>query len=638
MVQVNGDLSITGSVVVNPVSLGFNPTGHAYTIMTWTGSAPSGTLVVGAGIPPSGQAHWVDGPTGNWDVAANWNLATVGGGTITEHVNVGGGGYFQISNLSIVQSTPGAANDVVIDRSDGVAVTGPAAATTVNSLTLGNGTDATSLTVQTSGPLTVTNGVTMNNNSTLGGPGAVGAASFTSTGTANLNGGVTVNANTAAISGTLNLNTAAPNAANGATLANNSTLTGPGTLLSGTLTTNGLATLNGGVTVAANAFALSGTVDFNGGTLQATGSSSNFASGANLVVQAGGAAINTNGYAVTLNQTLSHDPTLAGTDGGLTKSGAGTLVVTASQAYNGPTIVRAGTLQLPGPAPVISSMDLSVGGAPGIAGSYALTGDSLTITGGGNDIWGGTEQGQYVYTTVPTDANFDVAVHVASMTGGDSAWAKAGILARADNSSNQVPCVFDCQTTGNGVAMQEVDQAQYAAAGGISPNWIRMTYTASTDTFTGYYSNSSGPTVPTSWTEIQSYPAVMTGTSFLLGIADTVHYNFTTDTAVFDNLGTLGSLFAVAAGPVAGDNGPVDCRRRDARRERRQPASRLAQRRRLVDQQFQLARGVHRGQLDIDHFLGQHCRQRERRPELGKGRRRHPGPRRQRHLQRHDDH
>ena len=89
-----------------------------------------------------------------------------------------------------------------------------------------------------------------------------------------------------------------------------------------------------------------GVVNFNGGTLMATGGSSDYfamtgiAGTVTLNVLAGGAEINTNGYAITINKPL----VTGGTDGGLTKLGPGTLTLTAANTYTGNTTVNAGTL------------------------------------------------------------------------------------------------------------------------------------------------------------------------------------------------------------------------------------------------------------------------------------------------------
>ncbi len=321
LVQVNGNLSIGNNVQVIPVAAGGDPTGQTYTIMTWSGPDPANNLVMGTAPPPaSGPFHWTGGPTGNWDNGFGWDHVSFSGGTITKV-----GKSFQISGLTATAATPGASDDVIIAPAGGAAVTGPSAAAAVNSLTLGNGSDATSLSLQSAGPLTVTNAATLNNNTTLN---------------------------------------------------------GPGTLSAGILSVpSGSATLGGGVTVLAPTVAVNGTLNFNNGTLKATQDMSSLTSGSgNLVVTTGGATVDSNGHAVTISQALLHDPALGSAlDGGLTVQGAGTVVVSATQLYTGVTnVINGGTLRLQG---------TGGGGAVGTT-SWVGTGSPGTAAGPASLIYG----------------------------------------------------------------------------------------------------------------------------------------------------------------------------------------------------------------------------------------------------------
>jgi autotransporter-associated beta strand protein len=102
---------------------------------------------------------------------------------------------------------------------------------------------------------------------------------------------------------------------------------------------------------------------FNGGTLEATASNSQFISGLSAAyVQAGGATINSNGFKVSVSQPLLHDPALGATpDGGLLKSGAGTLVLSGSDTYTGGTRVQAGILKLTSVSALPAGSTLAVG-------------------------------------------------------------------------------------------------------------------------------------------------------------------------------------------------------------------------------------------------------------------------------------
>ncbi|MEI8372586.1 MAG: autotransporter-associated beta strand repeat-containing protein [Planctomycetota bacterium] len=476
LIKVNGDLAIGSGVTVQPAFLpGGNPTGNSYTILTWSGIDPANTPVVTA-ASPVGPVHW----TGGGSPSLNWDTLTNWDGY---DVNVSGaaitkvGKSFQLSGLTVQAITPQAASDVIIAPPGGVTVNSPSTDTTVHSLSLGNGKASTSL-ILFGGALDVTTTATIGPNASL----AVGA---------------NFSANQVAISGgTVNLNSG-------------------GVLQSQTCQGSAGSTLN-----------------FNGGTLKAAGDGTGFLQGVtNAVVNTGGAVLDSNAHTVTLNQVLSHGTT---PDGGLTKIGTGTLVLGAANTYTGPTVVSGGTIKFNS----VFAANISAGGSTN-PGSSSMTGGTLTISGAGDDFWGDTEQGYYVYSSVPTNTNFDVAVHISSMVGGAD-WAKAGIMARQDASNTNVPTIFNCQTLGQGISFQRTDTYQFVQTSGlVSPNWLRMTYDASTHTFTGYYSTSTSATPPTVWTQEATTYTVDMGASFLLGIADTAHNNATTDTAVFDYLGSL---------------------------------------------------------------------------------------------------
>ncbi len=125
-----------------------------------------------------------------------------------------------------------------------------------------------------------------------------------------------------------------------------------------------------------------GTFNFNGGLLIASpGATADFMSlVTTVVVQLGGARIDTNGNTIAINQSLD--------DGGgtLTKTGAGTLYLNGSSALLGTTRVENGTLGgtgfIDGPIVVATGADLNPG-APGgemVVGSVTFEpGSTLTV-------------------------------------------------------------------------------------------------------------------------------------------------------------------------------------------------------------------------------------------------------------------
>jgi autotransporter-associated beta strand protein len=192
-------------------------------------------------------------------------------------------------------------------------------------------------------------------------------------------------------------------------------------IVSGTI---GVVNLDGGTitasrvgTATANQTAAStgstATFNFNGGTLRASGNSGTFFQGSTVlpiipivsIVKAGGAKIDDGGFAISILEPLQHDASLGVTlDGGLTKLGAGTVTLTASNVFTGPTVVSNGTLAVNGSlgrsavivqtngtlggTGVVTNVVVNIGGAisPGIAGAIGTltVSNNATLQGSAN--------------------------------------------------------------------------------------------------------------------------------------------------------------------------------------------------------------------------------------------------------------
>lgn len=133
----------------------------------------------------------------------------------------------------------------------------------------------------------------------------------------------------------------------------------------------GKLNLNAGGTLVVNTIVPGGntavgaqTFNWNGGVLKAK--SASFGTWANstrvaVKVQAGGAVVDSNGQTMAIGQVLGHDPALGViADGGLTKTGEGTLTLSGNNTYTGTTTVSAGTLVVGIPKAVSTSQTIQV--------------------------------------------------------------------------------------------------------------------------------------------------------------------------------------------------------------------------------------------------------------------------------------
>ncbi len=323
------------------------------TLVLTNADAASATTISGGtlqlGLGSYGNDGTLSGPiTDNGVLAANYF------GTQTLSGSIGGTG-------AVTKAGPGT---LILTNAESYG-----GGTTISAGTLQLGNGVTNGSVSATGTVTDTSSWSFDNSSAetfggvISGSGGLtmfGASTLTLTASNTYTGGTTISA------GTLQLGNGASNgwiSATG-TLANNSalvfnpgaaetyggTISGSGVLTklgAGTLYLTGSTNSYGGGTVLS-----AGTLDFvagaiptgavaisfNGGALQWAAGNTQDASASIAAIASGQAAIlDTGSNSVTFNTGLSGP-------GGLTKLGAGTLTLAASNGYGGPTTVNAGTL------------------------------------------------------------------------------------------------------------------------------------------------------------------------------------------------------------------------------------------------------------------------------------------------------
>jgi autotransporter-associated beta strand protein len=368
---------------------------------------------------------------GNWQTSSTWGATSTSypgeneagdtadissgspvtlGGTISNDlgdVNIAAGGTLELNNGA---SIPGqASNDDFNVGSSGTGTgtldVASGSTSTVYNLNVGSGSQGGYVN-QTGGTLTVANGAALYGNDgtylisggTLDLPGYYFGASGASGETFTLDvAGGTVNLNHytyVAESGTGTITITS-----GGTLDNTAGFQVAHSSGTGTINLDG-GTFETSQTITGSASTGSSYINFNGGTLQATANISSLLSTFTAAnVQAGGAIINTNGFDDTIGQALLHDATLGTTpDGGLTKTGAGTLTLSGTgNTYNGNTTVDNGTLQIDaGFLAATSTVSIASGALMNL--DYAGTDTIASLILGGSSMGPGT----YSHTNDPT--------------------------------------------------------------------------------------------------------------------------------------------------------------------------------------------------------------------------------------------
>src|SRR5206468_4652435 len=107
---------------------------------------------------------------------------------------------------------------------------------------------------------------------------------------------------------------------------------------------------------------------------------------------------------------------------------------------------------------------------PGIPGSVILSAGTYTLTGGGSDIGGTSDQFFFSYQQLTGD--FDMRVRVLSLNPSD-AWAKAGLMARAslDAGSPFAAALASPSVSGCFFEARAVTNGTTTTAGGFPVNY-----------------------------------------------------------------------------------------------------------------------------------------------------------------------
>ena len=186
--------------------------------------------------------------------------------------------------------------------------------------------------------------------------------------------------------------------------------------------------------------------------------------------------------------------------------------------------VTAGTPSLPAPW-----ADADVG-SPAVPGSASYSNGVFTVNGGGVDIWGGTDQFNYVSQSLTGDGS--IVARVTSQSDTD-AWAKAGVMIKQSTASGTSYALLGV-TPGNGITFQYGFNASTSGGSYSFPNgWLKLTRTGSTITA---FSSADG----TTWTQVGVTTMSLTD-PVAIGLFNCAHTAGALNTATFDNVSVTGS-------------------------------------------------------------------------------------------------
>lgn len=252
-------------------------------------------------------------------------------------------------------------------------------------------------------------------------------------------------------------------------------------------------------------------------------------------------------YTVVATGLTSNGVILGGLENGTMVFHKITAVNAAGESAASLPVAALPTTEVP-PAPW-SSLDI---GAPAIPGGLSHSDGNFSIRGGGEDIWGNSDQFHFVHQRAAGAS--EIRARVGSLTNTDP-WAKAGLMIRASVAADAAYAfIAVTPTTANGVRFQyrtstggaAAEQSFSAGNGRNPPEWVRLVLSGGT--VTAFRSNSSS--TPSNWTSLGSINIPELAGAHELGLAVTSHHAGLVATANFTNVSTVLSIPPAPSDPV----------------------------------------------------------------------------------------
>jgi Bacterial Ig domain len=208
------------------------------------------------------------------------------------------------------------------------------------------------------------------------------------------------------------------------------------------------------------------------------------------------------------------------------RTGTATITVTVSDGRLVATDTFVLTVAGGALPPPWASQDI---GAPGLAGSASAAGGVFTVNGGGDDIFGTSDDFHFVWQAMTGDGEIRVRVTAVQPTNG---YAKAGVMIRESLAANSrhammyitpgVGTRFVRRTSTGGASAQNAGPLVKA------PYWLRLTRVG--NLFQGYTSPNG-----VNWTSVGSVTMTLPSQVYF-GLAVTAYDNTKLNTSTFDNV------------------------------------------------------------------------------------------------------
>jgi uncharacterized repeat protein (TIGR01451 family) len=182
----------------------------------------------------------------------------------------------------------------------------------------------------------------------------------------------------------------------------------------------------------------------------------------------------------------------------------------------------------PPPGPLPSPWLDSDVGSPALAGSAGYTGGVFSVTGAGADIWGTSDQFNYVYQPLSGDGNATIVARLTSMSN-TSSNAKAGVMIKQSTTSGSDYVLIESGPSGT-VKVQYDFNGETGSSSYALPNvWMKLV--SLNGKFSAYLS-SDGST----WTSVLSGKTLPITFPATIGLFECSHNASALGTATFDNV------------------------------------------------------------------------------------------------------